>query len=102
MALRYDLYAALAALTSEVLAVNTGTADVAAEEKVTAWEQANAAAMDYSTDNRGLCLGALGLDPRCLDPHRQGGRAHGREVGGLERIDQLHLALRGGLLHGEG
>jgi glutamate dehydrogenase len=41
MALRYDLYAALAALTGEVLASTPHTDGP--EERVTAWEQANAA-----------------------------------------------------------
>jgi len=40
MALRYDLYAALAALTAEVLASSEPTA--AAEDRVLAWEQRNA------------------------------------------------------------
>jgi len=44
MALRYDLYAALAALTSEVL--DAGDPSAPAEDKVTAWEQANAAAIN--------------------------------------------------------
>jgi glutamate dehydrogenase len=42
MALRYDLYAALAALTGEVLA---GTAAGDAEARVTEWEQTNAVAI---------------------------------------------------------
>src|SRR5262249_42743127 len=43
MALRYDLYAALAALTVEVLA---GTpSDVVATERVVLWEQKNASAI---------------------------------------------------------
>src|SRR5690606_2524201 len=43
MALRYDLYAALAALTSEVLAATSGAA--APAERVFEWEQRNAAAI---------------------------------------------------------
>jgi glutamate dehydrogenase len=43
MALRYDLYAALAALTSEVLDGTEATAP--ATDRVAAWEQANAAAI---------------------------------------------------------
>jgi glutamate dehydrogenase len=43
MALRYDLYAALAALTSEVLgATDTGTP---APDRLAAWERANATAI---------------------------------------------------------
>jgi glutamate dehydrogenase len=44
MALRYDLYAALAALTSEVL--DTGDPSAPAEDRVTAWEQANSVAIN--------------------------------------------------------
>ena len=44
MALRYDLYAALAALTAEVLASTSPDAD--AERRVVEWEQANAASID--------------------------------------------------------
>jgi glutamate dehydrogenase len=40
MALRYDLYAALAALTVEVL--GSTSASAAAEDRVYEWEQANA------------------------------------------------------------
>ncbi len=40
MALRYDLYAALAALTAEVL--NSTASDVSPEERVVRWEQSNA------------------------------------------------------------
>ncbi|HEY6595788.1 MAG TPA: NAD-glutamate dehydrogenase domain-containing protein, partial [Asanoa sp.] len=40
MALRYDLYAALAALTGEVL--QSTSPDASAEDRVTEWEQANA------------------------------------------------------------
>jgi glutamate dehydrogenase len=40
MALRYDLYAALAALTAEVL--QSTSDDASAEDRVTEWEQANA------------------------------------------------------------
>jgi glutamate dehydrogenase len=43
MALRYDLYAALAALTSDVLTATDAAQP--AEDRVTAWEQANAAAI---------------------------------------------------------
>ncbi len=43
MALRYDLYAALAGLTAEVLA--STPAELDAEERVYQWEQANAAAI---------------------------------------------------------
>jgi glutamate dehydrogenase len=43
MALRYDLYAALAALTSEVLA--STDAGQSAEERVTAWEHGNSVAI---------------------------------------------------------
>ncbi len=43
MALRYDLYAALAALTTEVLA--SSSPDRTGEDRVTEWEQANAAAI---------------------------------------------------------
>ncbi|HWH01512.1 MAG TPA: NAD-glutamate dehydrogenase [Pilimelia sp.] len=43
MALRYDLYAALAALTAEVLA--STSADAAPEDRVSVWEQANATAI---------------------------------------------------------
>ncbi|HEU5109545.1 MAG TPA: NAD-glutamate dehydrogenase, partial [Micromonosporaceae bacterium] len=43
MALRYDLYAALAALTTEVL-VSTAS-DASAEDRVSQWEQANATAI---------------------------------------------------------
>ena len=43
MALRYDLYAALAALTSEVLAA--GGPQLSAEEKVRQWESANASSI---------------------------------------------------------
>jgi glutamate dehydrogenase len=43
MALRYDLYAALAALTSEVLA--SSSPNGTGEDRVTEWEQANAAAI---------------------------------------------------------
>ena len=43
MALRYDLYAALAGLTAEVLAATEG--DVGAEDRVHEWEQSNAAAI---------------------------------------------------------
>ncbi len=39
MALRYDLYAALAALTAEVLASSESSAS--AEDRVAEWEQAN-------------------------------------------------------------
>ena len=42
MALRYDLYAALAALTIEVLAATDPRAAATAEDRVTQWEQANA------------------------------------------------------------
>jgi glutamate dehydrogenase len=44
MALRYDLYAALAALTSEVLASTDG--QLPAGDRVTAWERANSAAIN--------------------------------------------------------
>ncbi len=44
MALRYDLYAALASLTVEVLASTTAPAD--AEERVSAWERANTASIE--------------------------------------------------------
>jgi glutamate dehydrogenase len=44
MALRYDLYAALAALTAEVLA--STSADAEAEERVFEWEQANAVSIE--------------------------------------------------------
>ncbi len=43
MALRYDLYAALAALTGEVLAA--APASASAEDKVLQWEQTNAASI---------------------------------------------------------
>jgi glutamate dehydrogenase len=43
MALRYDLYAALAGLTSEVLAATSSSQP--AEERVQAWEEANASAI---------------------------------------------------------
>src|SRR2546421_5440841 len=43
MALRYDLYAALTALTSEVLASTSTGAE--AEDRVTEWEHANADAL---------------------------------------------------------
>jgi glutamate dehydrogenase len=43
MALRYDLYAALAGLTAEVLAATTGGMD--AEKRVLEWEQANTASI---------------------------------------------------------
>jgi glutamate dehydrogenase len=43
MALRYDLYAALAALTTEVLA--STPADAPAEDRVVQWEQTNATAI---------------------------------------------------------
>ncbi|MDR7281136.1 NAD-glutamate dehydrogenase [Catenuloplanes atrovinosus] len=43
MALRYDLYAALAALTAEVLQSSDDT--IAAEDRVDAWERANASAL---------------------------------------------------------
>jgi glutamate dehydrogenase len=43
MALRYDLYAALAGLTAEVLASTSDNVD--AEERVYEWEQANAASI---------------------------------------------------------
>ena len=42
MALRYDLYAALAALTGEVLAGSSGSD---AEERVLQWEQTNASSI---------------------------------------------------------
>jgi glutamate dehydrogenase len=49
MALRYDLYSALAALTTEVLASSPGdptaSAEMNAEEKVITWENANATAI---------------------------------------------------------
>ncbi|GIG60828.1 NAD-glutamate dehydrogenase [Longispora fulva] len=43
MALRYDLYAALAALTAEVLSASTS--DLSPEERVDVWEQVNAASI---------------------------------------------------------
>jgi glutamate dehydrogenase len=43
MALRYDLYAALAALTAEVLQATS--ASLPAEERVYEWEQANASSI---------------------------------------------------------
>jgi glutamate dehydrogenase len=43
MALRYDLYAALAALTAEVL--NSAPADLPAPQRVRAWEEANASSI---------------------------------------------------------
>src|SRR5262249_35720588 len=43
MALRYDLYAALAGLTAEVLAATSGGMD--AEKRVLEWEQANTASI---------------------------------------------------------
>jgi glutamate dehydrogenase len=43
MALRYDLYAALAGLTHEVLAASSGISD--AEERVLEWERSNAASI---------------------------------------------------------
>ncbi|BCB87407.1 hypothetical protein Psuf_047200 [Phytohabitans suffuscus] len=43
MALRYDLYAALAALTAEVL--NSTSSDLPAQRRVRAWEEANASSI---------------------------------------------------------
>jgi glutamate dehydrogenase len=43
MALRYDLYAALAGLTAQVLSSTAADADV--ESRVAEWEQANSAAI---------------------------------------------------------
>jgi glutamate dehydrogenase len=51
MALRYDLYAALAALTAEVLAATA--ADLSAEDRVSEWEQSHATAVAQ-------VLGAIG------------------------------------------
>ncbi|MFI5845099.1 NAD-glutamate dehydrogenase [Catenuloplanes sp. NPDC051500] len=45
MALRYDLYAALAALTAEVLQSSADSDSDAAEDRVKAWEQDNASAL---------------------------------------------------------
>ncbi|NUO58047.1 MAG: NAD-glutamate dehydrogenase [Hamadaea sp.] len=45
MALRYDLYAALAALTAEVLAASPDDADLTPEERVNQWEQVNEASI---------------------------------------------------------
>jgi glutamate dehydrogenase len=51
MALRYDLYAALAALTGEVL--TSTSAESPAEERVTGWEHANAAAISRARNAMG-------------------------------------------------
>jgi glutamate dehydrogenase len=51
MALRYDLYAALAALTGDVLASTSPTSP--AEDRVTEWEHANAAAISRARNAMG-------------------------------------------------
>jgi glutamate dehydrogenase len=51
MALRYDLYAALAALSGEVLA--STSAESPAEDRVTEWEHANAAAISRARNAMG-------------------------------------------------
>jgi glutamate dehydrogenase len=51
MALRYDLYAALAALTIEVLAASDPS--VSPEERVTQWEQANASSIARARNSIG-------------------------------------------------
>jgi glutamate dehydrogenase len=62
MALRYDLYAALAGLTREVLADTDAAAP--AEERVTAWEAANSASI-LRTRN---AIGEFGDSPADLAP----------------------------------
>jgi glutamate dehydrogenase len=51
MALRYDLYAALAALTGDVLA--STPAGLPAEDRVTEWEHTNAAAISRARNAMG-------------------------------------------------
>jgi glutamate dehydrogenase len=51
MALRYDLYAALAALASEV--INSTAPGLGAEDRVTEWEHANAAAISRARNAMG-------------------------------------------------
>jgi glutamate dehydrogenase len=51
MALRYDLYAALASLTAEVL--TSTPSDTSAEERVLLWEQANAASISRARNALG-------------------------------------------------
>ncbi len=51
MALRYDLYAALAALTREVLTSTDGS--LSAEERVRSWEQENSTAITRAQNSMG-------------------------------------------------
>jgi glutamate dehydrogenase len=53
MALRYDLYAALAELTAEVLKAAPASESLTAEDLVTRWEQANAASIARATNALG-------------------------------------------------
>ena len=60
MALRYDLYAALAGLTAEVL--QSTPAGVAPEDRVSQWEQVNAA----SIARAGNAMGSIADSPADL------------------------------------
>jgi glutamate dehydrogenase len=60
MALRYDLYAALAALTAEVL--QSTSPDVPAEDRVSQWEQVNAASIARASN----AMGSIGDTPADL------------------------------------
>nr|BFE68307.1 hypothetical protein GCM10020092_016080 [Actinoplanes digitatis] len=72
MALRYDLYAALAGLTAEVL--QSTSSEAAPEERVAEWEQVNAASMARAGNAMGSVEESLSrpggaLGPAPADPH---------------------------------